>query len=158
MLEDMEASYPDSGSVIDSKEGGLEESEEVEDGAGEGGCDSHFSGTPPQTFRPGFRQLLGYCLWAVTHLTILSPDGLSMPIVLVGVITSFWVVHSPQSVPWSSVISAIICKVAPCFILVNTGLFVISFLVLSAKLIISPLPYPVSFVGSHMHLSYFLNL
>ena len=31
MLEDIEASYPDSGSVIDSKEGGPEESEEVED-------------------------------------------------------------------------------------------------------------------------------
>ena len=37
MLEDMEASYLDSGSVIDYKEGGLEESEEVEDRASEGG-------------------------------------------------------------------------------------------------------------------------
>ena len=37
---------PDSGLVMDSKEGGPEESEEVEDGAGEGGWDSHFSGTP----------------------------------------------------------------------------------------------------------------
>ena len=36
----MEASYLDLGSVNDSKEGGLEESEEVEDGAGEGGQDS----------------------------------------------------------------------------------------------------------------------
>ena len=35
--EDMEASYPDSGSVKDSNEGGLEESEEVMEGAGEGG-------------------------------------------------------------------------------------------------------------------------
>ena len=39
----MEASYPDSGLVIDSKEGGSEESEEVENGAGEGGQDSCFS-------------------------------------------------------------------------------------------------------------------
>ena len=39
----MEASYLDSGLVIDSREGGLEESEEVEDGAGEGGWDSSFS-------------------------------------------------------------------------------------------------------------------
>ena len=44
--EDVEASYPDSGLVIDSKEGGLEESEEVEDGPGEGGWDSCFSRTP----------------------------------------------------------------------------------------------------------------
>ena len=42
----MEASYPglgsvnpDSGFVNDSREGGLEESEEMEDGAGEGGQD-----------------------------------------------------------------------------------------------------------------------
>ena len=42
----MEASYLDSGSVNDSREGGPEESEEVEDGAGEGGWDSSFSGHP----------------------------------------------------------------------------------------------------------------
>ena len=41
--EDMEASYPDSGSVNDSREGVPEESEEVEEGAGEGGLDSSFS-------------------------------------------------------------------------------------------------------------------
>ena len=46
MSEDMEASYPDSGLVIDSKEGGLEESEEVEDRVGEGVWDSHSSGAP----------------------------------------------------------------------------------------------------------------
>ena len=40
--EDMEASYPDVGSVNDSKEGGPEESEEVKEGAGEGGHDSIF--------------------------------------------------------------------------------------------------------------------
>ena len=33
--EDMEASYPNLGSVNDSKEGGPEESEEVKEGAGE---------------------------------------------------------------------------------------------------------------------------
>ena len=42
----MEASYPDSGLVIDSKEGGLEKSEEVADRVGEGGQESHFSGAP----------------------------------------------------------------------------------------------------------------
>ena len=42
----MEASYPDLGSVNDSNEGGLEESEEVREGAGDGGCDSIFGGTP----------------------------------------------------------------------------------------------------------------
>ena len=44
--EDMEASYPDSGSVKDSREGGPEESEEVEEGAGEGGRASSFGGAP----------------------------------------------------------------------------------------------------------------
>ena len=42
----MEASYPDSGSVDDSRERGPEESEEVKGGAGEGGCDSSFSWAP----------------------------------------------------------------------------------------------------------------
>ena len=35
--EEIEASYPDSGSVRDSKEGGPDELEEVENGVGEGG-------------------------------------------------------------------------------------------------------------------------
>ena len=42
----MEASYPDLGSVKDSKEWGPEESEEVREGAGEGGHDSFFGGAP----------------------------------------------------------------------------------------------------------------
>ena len=42
----MEASYPDLGSVNNSKEGGLEESEKVKEGAGEGGHDSIFGGAP----------------------------------------------------------------------------------------------------------------
>ena len=41
IVEDIEALYPDSGSVMNSKEGGPEESEEVEDGIGEG-VSSHF--------------------------------------------------------------------------------------------------------------------
>ena len=39
-MEDIEASYSDLGSVMDSKEGGLEELEEVEDGVDEGGWES----------------------------------------------------------------------------------------------------------------------
>ena len=35
--EETKASYPDSGSVRDSREGSSDESEEVEDGVGEGG-------------------------------------------------------------------------------------------------------------------------
>ena len=46
MSEDTEASYPDLGSVIDSKEEGPEESEEVEDGVGEGGWASNLMGHP----------------------------------------------------------------------------------------------------------------
>ena len=42
----MQASYPDSGSVNNSNEGGPEESEEVRQGAGEGGCDSILGDTP----------------------------------------------------------------------------------------------------------------
>ena len=42
----MEASYPDSGSIKNFREGGLEELEEVKEGAGEGGCDSSFGGAP----------------------------------------------------------------------------------------------------------------
>ena len=44
--EEIEASYPDSGSVRDSKEGGLDESEEVEDGVGEGGQKLQCIGAP----------------------------------------------------------------------------------------------------------------
>ena len=44
--EDMEAAYPDLGSVKDSKEGGPEELEEVKEGASEGGHDSSLSGAP----------------------------------------------------------------------------------------------------------------
>ena len=42
----MEASYPDLGSVNNSKEGGVEELEDVKEGAGKGGYDSIFSGAP----------------------------------------------------------------------------------------------------------------
>ena len=51
IAEDIEALYPDLVLVMDSKEGGLEELEEVEDTVGEGGWESQRSGTPlPQTF------------------------------------------------------------------------------------------------------------
>ena len=46
MSEEIEASYLDSSSVRDSKEGGLEEAEEIEDGVGEGGQASILIGTP----------------------------------------------------------------------------------------------------------------
>ena len=92
----MEALYPDSGSVNDSKEGGLEKLEEVR--AGEGGCDSVFHGAPPpQTFGPGFRQLLWCCLPTGTHLSISSLDRLTMTAVLTRLI------QSPLLVPWSFV-------------------------------------------------------
>ena len=42
----MEASCPNSDSVNDCREGGLEELEEVKEGAGEGGWDSSFGGAP----------------------------------------------------------------------------------------------------------------
>ena len=61
MLEDIEASYLESGLVIDFKEGGPEESEEVEDGVGEGVLDSHFSGTP---LPKHFNQVSGNC-WGI---------------------------------------------------------------------------------------------
>ena len=44
--EEIEASYPDSGSVRDSKEGGSDKLEEVEDGVGEGGWKLQCIGEP----------------------------------------------------------------------------------------------------------------
>ena len=53
-VNEIEASYPDSSPVRDSKEGGLDESEELEDGVGEGGWKSECIGTPlTKTFQPG---------------------------------------------------------------------------------------------------------
>ena len=63
MSEDIEASYPDLGLVIDSKEGSPEESEEVEDGAGEGGPASNFNGAP---LPKHFGQVLGTCWGAAS--------------------------------------------------------------------------------------------
>ena len=89
--------------AIDSREGGPEESEEVEDGAGEGGRDSSFSGAPlPKHLGQASGNHWGIASGQGTHLMILSSAGLSMPIVLVRVIKHFWVVQSPQSLPWTS--------------------------------------------------------
>ena len=89
MSEDRDASYPDLGLVMDSKEGGLEESEEVEDRVGERGQELLLSG-----------HMLGCCLWVRTPLAISSPNGLHIPIVLVRVFTGHGVVYSPWSMPW----------------------------------------------------------
>ena len=48
--EETETSYPDSGSVGDSKEGGSNESEEVEDGVGEGGWKLQMGAPLPKHF------------------------------------------------------------------------------------------------------------
>ena len=54
-VEEIEASYPDSSPVRDSKEGGPDESEEVEDGVGEGGQKSQCIGAPlPKHFSQVF--------------------------------------------------------------------------------------------------------
>ena len=53
-MEDRDASYPDS--VMDSKEGGPEEPEEVEDKVGEGGWELLLSGAP---LPKHFGQVLG---------------------------------------------------------------------------------------------------
>ena len=64
--EDTDASEPDLGSIKDSREGGPEESEELVEGVGEGGCTSilgeevGFMWTPlPKTFWPCPGQPLG---------------------------------------------------------------------------------------------------
>ena len=93
----MDASYPDPGYVNNSKERGPEESEKVKEGHVKEVMIQFLVGHPSQTFGPGFRQLLWYCLWAGTHLLILSPYGLDMTAVLVRL------VQSPLSVPWSFV-------------------------------------------------------
>ena len=54
-MEDIDASDPDSGPVRDSKEGGLDELEEMEDGVGEGGHELQCSGAPlPKPFGQAF--------------------------------------------------------------------------------------------------------
>ena len=58
MSEDIEASYPDLGLSMDSKEGGLESSEEVEDRADEGGQVSNLNGT---LLPKHFGQVSGTC-------------------------------------------------------------------------------------------------
>ena len=61
----MEASYLDSGPANDSRDGGSEESEEVEEKASEGGQDSSFSGAPlPKYLGQVSGKPLWYCLWA----------------------------------------------------------------------------------------------
>ena len=57
-------------------------------------------GTSPQTFQPGIWQPLRDCLWVGTHLVISSPDGLSIPIILVKSITGHGVIYTLWSVPW----------------------------------------------------------
>ena len=61
--EDMEATYPDSGSVNDSNEGGLEELEEDREGAVEGGCVSFLGEIPsPNTW------VMSQATFVVLHL------------------------------------------------------------------------------------------
>ena len=102
--EDMEASYPDLGSLKDSREGGPDESEEVEEGAGERGWDSSFGGAP---LPKHLGQVSGNCCsiaswWGpICQYQVLME--ISMTVVLVRVVQSPWAVQSPLSVPWFSV-------------------------------------------------------
>ena len=66
IAEDIKASYLDLGLVMDSKEGCVEESEEVEDRVGEGGWESLMSGAP---LPKHFGQVLG------THWGVASGQG-----------------------------------------------------------------------------------
>ena len=60
-VEDIDASYPDSGPVRDSKEGGPDELEEVKHGVGEGGQELQCSGA---TLLKHFGQVFGNC-WGI---------------------------------------------------------------------------------------------
>ena len=60
-------------------------------------------GTLPKTFWRGILQSPRDCLWVGTHLVISSPDGLSIPIVLVKIITSRGVIYSLWSAPWAPI-------------------------------------------------------
>ena len=59
--DDMEALYLDLGLVMDSHDGGLEESEGVEDGVGKGGQEMLLSGAP---LPKHFGHVLGIC-WGI---------------------------------------------------------------------------------------------
>ena len=61
MAEDIDASYPDLGSVRDSKEGGPDKLEEVEDRVDEEGQESLLSGAP---LPKHFGHILGIC-WGI---------------------------------------------------------------------------------------------
>ena len=56
-----------------------------------------------QNISASIQQPLRDCLWAGTHLVISSPDGLSIPIVLVKSITGHGVIYSLWSAPWAPV-------------------------------------------------------
>ena len=60
-MEDINASYPDSSPVRDSKEGGPDELEEVEEGVGEGGQELQCSRAP---LPKHFGQVFGNC-WGI---------------------------------------------------------------------------------------------
>ena len=81
--EETEASYPDSSLVRDSREGGSNESEEVEDCVGEGGLKLQTGAPLPKH--------LGHVIW--------SPGGLSISMVTV---TKSLTVH-PWSLSWALV-------------------------------------------------------
>ena len=111
--------------------------------------------TPPQTFWPGIWQLLRDFLWAGTCLAILSPDGLSIPLVLVKVITTHGVIYGLWSVSWAPIHLSHDFQCGPplCpgkyWLICN---FLSNSLLHTNK---SPLPLPCIFVGSLMHLPYF---
>ena len=71
--------------------------------------------TPPQTFWPGIWKLLRDCLWAGTHLAILSPDGLSILIVLIKIMMGHGLFTVSSCHPGCLSILAMISNVAPLF-------------------------------------------
>ena len=80
------ASYPDSGSVRDLRDGGCNESDEVEDGVGEGGQKLPLEAPLPQH--------LGHVVR--TSLSILSPGGLDISMIMVTKSLSC----NPRSLTW----------------------------------------------------------
>ena len=93
-VEETEASYPDSGSVRDSRDGSPDESEEVVHGASDG--DLKLQVWAPLPKHQG--HVVGH-LWGPPQfwgLTLSSPSGLAIPLVKV---TIGFLVH-PQSPTW----------------------------------------------------------
>ena len=145
-VEETKASYPDSGSVKDSRDSGSDESEEVIEGVGDGGLKLQVEAPLPKHLG----QVIGH-LWGIS--SSLGPvcqyqvlmDSLSIWLMLQGVFLS-----TPGLLPGCWSMLAIMARIAP-LLLPSGYLFICSFFSNSLLYTTSnplPLPFSISCEGS----------